>query len=170
MSETAERVDGPARSARARRVRIYRRIAALCAMVILLAELAIEILVFRQSLPRWLIDTPVSEGFLAIAVGWAALAIWLQVDYRRLSGTSHVGQRAEDQRVKPLMSVVRRLITLILLAAPPIALALVLTHRVSGSAYDQATAILTLSSVVNFIWITVAGIRSLLQQGKKTIR
>ena len=68
------------------------------------------------------------------------------------------------------MSVVRRLITLILLAAPTIALTLVLTHRVSGPAYDQATAIITLSSVVNFIWITVAAIRSLLQQGKKTIR
>ena len=170
MSETAERVVVPARSARARRVRIYWGIAWFCGIIILLAGVAKEILVNRQVLPPWLNDTPVGEGFPAIAGGWISLAIWLQVDFQRLSGARQIGQRAENRRVKRLMSVVRRLITLILLAAPTIALTLVLTHRVSGPTYDQATAVITLSSVVNFIWITVAAIRSLLQQGKKTIR
>ena len=96
--------------------------------------------------------------------------MWLQVDYQRLSGARQVGQRSKDQRAGLLMSVIRRLITVILLAAPTIALALVLTRRVSGSAYDQATAIITLSSVASFIWVTAAGIRWLLQQGKKSRR
>ena len=66
-----------------------------------------------------------------------------------------------------LLSVVRRFITIILLAVPAIALILVLTHRVTGAAYDQATAVITLSSVANFGWVTVGFIRWLLQQEKK---
>ena len=167
VSDTAERVDASGRSAYARRVHTYWGVAWFCGIAVLLTGVVVEILVNRQLLPPSLHDTAIREGLLAVSGGCISLAIWLQTDYERISGKVLVGHRAANQRVYMLLSVVRRFITIILLAVPAIALILVLTHRVTGAAYDQATAVITLSSVANFGWVTVGFIRWLLQQEKK---
>jgi hypothetical protein len=170
VSETAERVDAPARGARARRIRIYWGAAWICGIVFMLASAILEFLVNRQLLAPSLRDPAVKEGLFAIGSGWVSLALWLQADYQRVSNAIQVVQPVGNQQVSALLSVIRRLITAILLAAPVVALIFLLTHDATGATYDQAAAVITLSSVANFLLITVAAIRSLLQHGKRAIR